>query len=81
MSKEPTITHQAIELHPHGCGLNVTRCWSKWTDGTITHSDSKTFAFESNQVTLYINIGMNRHLLPPPGVEWIETAQPRETDT
>lgn len=37
----PTITHQAFEYLPHTWQKLQTmkRCWSRWTDGKVTHSD------------------------------------------
>jgi len=73
----PTVTHQAIETVPYRPNQPISRCWSKWTDGTITHSDSVTEWRDVRGYMMasyvYVNIGRDPHLRPPPGLRWVDT--------
>lgn len=60
-----TITHQAIE---NLAGRRVTRCWSRWTDGSVTHSDSE---HDRRTGVYFVNIGTDRDMLPPAGVDTV----------
>ena len=78
----PTITHQAIETlpHPYKPHEKMTRCWSKWTDGAVTHTDTvNTYHTTPDGFTLIgvmpINIGLDRDLAPPDGLKWIDTRE------
>lgn len=79
----PTITHQAIEHIPNGYrpGETLTRCWSKWTDGSITHNDTINTYHQTPHGTLigtmFVNIGRDRDMRPPPGLKWVSTAEIR----
>jgi hypothetical protein len=76
----PTITHQGIEYIGE-----VTRCWSRWTDGRVTHQDTRTVWREVRlgdrvmQMPTYefVGIGMDERLRPPPGLKWIDTVAVR----
>jgi hypothetical protein len=75
-SRDATITHQAIE-YVRWYERDVTRCWSRWTDGTITHDDTVNTYIDTPHGTLigtmHINIGMGRDMRPPAGLRWIDT--------
>ncbi len=55
----------------------MTRCWSKWTDGSVTHSDS---VVEYHEIrghmmgsTSFVNIGAEPNMRPPLGLAWVDT--------
>lgn len=72
----PKITHQAVEYLPGT--QTITRCWSKWEDGRITHQDSRSVPRQTaDGFTVYwtefVNIGRDEDLRPPAGLKWIDT--------
>lgn len=73
------ITHQAIEYLPYRPGQPLTRAWSKWDDGRITHSDSVSTCHETPHGTMFgtmfVNIGADRDMPPPSGLKWIDTCE------
>lgn len=77
----PTITHQAFEHLPHPWKKDeiMTRHWSKWTDGKVTHADSESTYHPTPQGTLigsnYINLGRDLDLRTPPCLNWIDTTK------
>lgn len=77
----PTITHQAFEYLPHPWQKLQTmkRCWSRWTDGKVTHSDSENTYQPTPHGPLiggnYINLRRDPDLRPPPGLNWIDTTK------
>jgi hypothetical protein len=79
-SPDATITHQAVERVG-----DITRCWSRWTDGTITHDDTVYTYMDTPRGiftgTMHVNVGVDRGMWPPPGLKWVDTvALRREID-
>lgn len=83
MSK--TITQQADETLPYRPGCPLIRTWSRWTDGSVMHSDNVTTTHTgadglTTLRTTPVNLGRDEGLRPPPGLRWVDTAAlaPRE---
>lgn len=84
MSTKPhaTITHQACEMLYCMPGRPMTRYWSRWTDGSVTHNDSVSATYETADGwtmhgSMGVNIGMDRDLMPPAHLQWIDTVAVR----
>ena len=80
------ITHQACQHVPYGYfGQPVSRCWSRWSDGAVTHSDSIAEPFRMPHgmmfMTREVNIGCDEDMLPPADLKWFETSALRDADT
>lgn len=78
----PTITHQACETVPYRTGQPITRCWSKWTNGEITHNDTVVdYVTMRDGYTVglfkHVNLGRDPDMRPPPGLKWIDTVAMR----
>jgi hypothetical protein len=70
----PTITHQAVETVPYQPGRPLTRRWSKWTDGRVTHSDMIYVDMGDGFMgSMDVNVGLDLLMRPPADLRWIDT--------